>query len=195
MTSNISITVESSAAVIYKPNYIDLWLEIRGLEKIQYNDYGEEDHSHISGWAMSRGRSSIRCRTDWGKSYSSGHKSLLSLGPLASHGTQLSCKHIQNLAELDLTAGSMTRWSSVPCEEQPLTCPRVLCFFKYPLAVANCGCSKPINIGSCCGPLMKVSYREREWLTDWLSDLPGAWKRKHAGACGLDRRKCKSNCM
>lgn len=33
MTSNISISIESSTLVIYKPNYIDLWWGIRGPKK------------------------------------------------------------------------------------------------------------------------------------------------------------------
>lgn len=33
MTSNISISIESSTLVIYKPNYIDLWWRIRGPKK------------------------------------------------------------------------------------------------------------------------------------------------------------------
>lgn len=66
--------------------------------KIQYNDYGEENYSYISGWAMLRGCSSIRFRTDL-VIVKAPAVNLSYLQPLGLYGTPLSGKssvqHIQ----------------------------------------------------------------------------------------------------
>lgn len=50
-TSNIGISIESSAAVIYKTNYDRSLTGNKRPWKSRYNDYGEESYSYISGWA------------------------------------------------------------------------------------------------------------------------------------------------
>lgn len=88
--------------------------------KIQCNDYGEENYSYISGWAMLHGWSSTRCRTDLLLVKASA-VNLSYLLLLALYGSPLSSKSSGqhwNITNLSWTQRVMSMWLSLTNAEQ-----------------------------------------------------------------------------
>lgn len=167
MTSNISISIESSAAVIYKPNYIDLWLEIRGLEQsntmIMERKTTATFQDELCCAAAGLFTAGLTGEKNTALAVNLYYLSALWLCAALSYLANTSETWLRYTwpREARLRDCQYAGWSShSPAPEFYEPFPNI---HQWQTVVG-----KPINIGSCCGLLMKLSYRREDGPTDWL---------------------------